>query len=391
MAITKFKDLRFPDNLGTDTVPNYVSFSPMVMKYGGTKELRAGTNAVGAPGNNTSQTGGLGVPTLANVNVNPGTIINNLASGLDGIRGTAADLATAAQQSANILQNSGSFKDALGNFAGRFAQITNLTMSNAISQALGSAIETSPDSANTAGCISLYLPQNLETNSSVDYETAALGGLGTQAVKVASQIDQQSAISSLASLVVGGMQDAISSGNRRSILGIATGQVTNNFSFQVFNSVLHRQFAYEFRMMPKNNTETEVIKNICDLFLFYMLPARAETGEIGFYEVPCQWKIAYKRKGNSLNFHMQPRNCFLQSVDVGYGGDAGNSTFNDGGPMEVSLRLQFVEIEPLYRAGGYFDDDKRKQNQRATLSDDQQKANTSSPPPGHPEYNRGAR
>ena len=48
---------------------------------------------------------------------------------------------------------------------------------------------------------------------------------------------------------------------------------------------------------------------------------------------------------------MQPKNCFLQSVDVGYGGDAGNSTYNDGAPFEVTIRLQFIEIEPLYRKG----------------------------------------
>ena len=54
----------------------------------------------------------------------------------------------------------------------------------------------------------------------------------------------------------------------------------------------------------------------------------------------------------------------MQSVDVGYGGDPGNSTYNDGGPMEVTLRLQFVEIEPLYREGGYFNDNEVAQNIR---------------------------
>ena len=59
---------------------------------------------------------------------------------------------------------------------------------------------------------------------------------------------------------------------------------------------------------------------------------------------------------------MQPRNCFLQSVDVGYGGDAQNSTYNDGAPMEVTIRLQFIEVEPLYRIGQFTSQDSTSSN-----------------------------
>ena len=44
-----FKSLKFPENVGSDQVPNYVRFVPKIIKYGGTQSLRAGTNAVGAP------------------------------------------------------------------------------------------------------------------------------------------------------------------------------------------------------------------------------------------------------------------------------------------------------------------------------------------------------
>lgn len=277
-----------------------------------------------------------------------GGIAGNLAAGIGGIAQTAAGLTNAVNSAVNTLTSQPlsikSVFGAAGQLIGRFADITGTT--------LDFGLKTLPDQLKTAGSINLYLPQNLETNSSVDYETAALGGLGVQAVRTAtSKLGEQAALQGMGNILKGGFQDLLSSGNRRAIVGIATNRVTNNFSFQVFNSVLHRQFSYEFRMMPKNSNESKVIKEICDHFLFYMLPARDNQGEVGFYEVPCQWEIKYMRKDGPLGFHMQPKNCFLQSVDVSYGGDPQNSTFNDGAPMEVNLRLQFIEIEPLYRSG----------------------------------------
>lgn len=338
MSGFSFKSYRFPETLGTDEVPNYVRFVPKIVQYGGTEDLMKGSNGISSPSNNPQYTRGASL----------GGIAGNLAAGIGGLAQTAAGITNAVGDAVNSITSQPlsikSVFGAAGQLVGRFADITGTT--------LDFGLKTLPDQLKTAGSINLYLPQNLETNSSVDYETAALGGIGVQAVRTAkSDLGDAAALKGLGNVTKGAFQDLLSSGNRRAIVGIATNRVTNNFSFQVFNSVLHRQFSYEFRMMPKNSNESKVIKEICDHFLFYMLPARDNSGEVGFYEVPCQWEIKYMRKGGPLNFHMQPKNCFLQSVDVSYGGEAQNSTFNDGAPMEINLRLQFIEIEPLYREG----------------------------------------
>ena len=338
MAGFNFRSLRFPENLGTTDVPNYIRFVPKLMKYGGTENLMQGSNAINPAAGN---------PTYSPLNNSIGAIAGNIAAGVGGLAQTAASLTNAVSSTANQLSSAPlsvkSVFGAAGNIVGKFADITGTT--------LDFGLKTLPDQLKSAGSINLYLPQNLETNSSVDYETAAIGGIGVQAVKTASQLENISTLEALGNIAAGTIQDLLSSGNRRAITGIATNRVTNNFSFQVFNSVLHRQFSYEFRMMPKNGNEAKVIKQICDQFLYFMLPARDNSSDIGFYEVPCQWEIKYMREGGPLNFHMQPKSCFLQSVDVGYGGEAGNSTYNDGAPIETTIRLQFIEIEPLYRAG----------------------------------------
>lgn len=353
MAIPKFKDLRFPRNLGTSDVPNYINFTPMLMEYGGTKKLTQGSNAVSHP---SSRTGGQGSPSYSASVSNPTSIVENFQQGIDGLSQTAASVAIEAQKASAAISSGQDPLRVATTALGRLAQITNTTLEHSLKNLDVFSITTDRDKIKSAGTISLYLPQELTTNSSVDYETAALGGMGVQAVETASQIESIGFLDGLGKLIQGGLQDALGSGNRRAIIGVAQNIVTNNFSFQVFNSVLHRQFQYSFRLMPKDGEESKVIKELCDLFLFYMLPARAMAGDIGFYEIPCQWQIEYRRGDAKLQYHQQPKNCFLTSVDVQYGGDAGNSTYNDGAPMEINLSLQFVEIEPLYREGEFFNE-----------------------------------
>lgn len=346
-----YKSLRFPRNVGTNEVPNYVRFVPKVVQYGGSKTLRQGANEVGAPslGGSSSITQGSVFTGLGGVAENIQAAVSNIQAFGDGVNSTVGSITSAVQDASNQFSNSpGSFTDLVKAGGSVISKVLDISGGDLLS-----GLAMGKDTLQSVGSINLYMPQNLETNSSVDYETAALGGTGA-GVAEASRAENLDAGAIAGQLIPGGIQDLLSSGNRRAVLGIATNRVTNNFSFQVFNSVLHRQFAYEFRMMAKDENESKTIKEISDMFLFFMLPARTTEGNIGLYEVPCQWEIEYLRKGASLNYHMQPRNCFLQSVDVSYGGDAGNSTYNDGAPMDVTIRLQFIEIEPLYRQGSPF-------------------------------------
>ncbi len=368
-----FKSLRFPRNVGTDQVPNYIRFVPKVIKYGGSESLRKGSNGVGAPSVGGGSANGIipgsVVQGLGGLVGNATAALGNFQSAAAGVQQTIGAVTGAMTEAANAFSNS---PTAVGGLIGAGQSLVK-NIFDINSKHLSFGISVKPDTLQSAGSINLYLPQSLETNSSVDYETAALGGVGVGAAE-ASRAERADFSSTVGQLLPGAIQDLVSSGNRRAILGVATNRVSNNFSFQVFNSVLHRQFAYEFRLVAKDENESASIKEICDMFLYFMLPSRVEESGIGLYEVPCQWEIQYQRKGNAMQFHMQPKNCFLQSVDVSYGGEAGNSTYNDGAPMDVTLRLQFIEIEPLYRKGDPFTPE--------PLSKTEKSLSTSSVPPG---------
>lgn len=377
MAIPSFGNLRYPANVGTShEYPNFIRFEPSIVNYGGSQSLKTGSNSVG-PGNQSSAALG-------------GSLGNSIGSFSDAIDQIEGGIQSVAQGAVDAVDNFRQFGNAIVkgdvNTIGKFIQGTV----KILGQDLELGVKTLKDTKHSAGSINMFLPFELRSNASVDYATAQLGGLGTAAVDVVSDIDKIGLTGASEKLIPGALQDFLSTGNKKSIIGIATGQVANNFSFQVFNSVLHRQFNYSFRMMPKDNNESKIIKNICDKFLYFMLPSRTNVGGLGYYEVPCQWDISYMRQGDKLQYHQQPKACFLQNVDVQYGGDTQNSLFNDGAPMEVTLTLQFVEIEPLYRETSFNPEGNKKANALLNKHKAEMAKVENTPPPGHPQYNYGA-
>lgn len=92
------------------------------------------------------------------------------------------------------------------------------------------------------------------------------------------------------------------------------------------------------------------------------------------------------RQGDKLQYHQQPKACFLQNVDVQYGGDTQNSLFNDGAPMEVTLTLQFVEIEPLYRETSFNPEGNKKANALLNKHKAEMAKVENKPPPDQDKY-----
>lgn len=330
----RFISLRFPEDVGTQNVPAYIRFTPQTVKYGGTE----GMNPINKP-NLQYGTG------LASSGIERGGILDQIRGQIGGV---VESFSTAAKSSISALGNifrGASFNSSvseLSKIVSGSIKIGDFTVS------LGQ--KTKPDTLKTEGSINLYLPDGLITTSSVSYDKFEAG----QKLPVIQQMAERGDVSreDIGKLAGAAVGDAIrSAGNINAIQSMVTGKLVNNFSFQLFNGVNHRQFEYAFTLIPKNEKEAKEIKNICDTFLFLMLPARSSQASIHFYEVPCQWKIEYQYLGKNLEFHLQPKACFLQNVIVEYGSNTGNTLHTDGSPLMTKLSLQFVEIEPLYRKG----------------------------------------
>lgn len=337
-SVSRFPALRYPANLGTAEAPVYVRFTPQQVMYGKTTGFKPAANV---PANLSR---GLNIG-LAGVGQNP---LQQLQSQVGGL---VDNLANAAKQTATQISNifqSGDIGAALGQVLNGRVQIGNTTISF--------GAQTAGDRLKTQGSISLYLPDNLSNNVTASYAAESIGATGAEVAKGVERFQSKGDRVSALSDTVGGVAKGAftdlfsSSGKLQALTAITQGKIVNPFSYQIFNGVQHRQFQYDFKLVPRNAGDSKTIKAICDMFLYWMLPAKSQTEDFHFFDIPCQWKIEYQRLGNDIEFLQAPSSCFLSNVTTKYNGDGNNHTHRDGAPLSVDLSLTFLEIEPLYRA-----------------------------------------
>lgn len=195
--------------------------------------------------------------------------------------------------------------------------------------------------------VALPLPDTFFANTNVAYSESNAGGV--QAALIGAAGDAP--VSEVFELSVKGiMSDLV-----RTLKPVGTaiaatsGKVVNPFAFQVFSSVGTRKFSYTWNMTARNEAESQAIKDICDIFQFAMLPKRDNDQAIHFLEIPYQFDVKYYYENSLAKFYDQPQKCYLESVNITYGGDSGNQQFSDGSPVSVNLALTFSEIQPMFR------------------------------------------
>jgi hypothetical protein len=126
-------------------------------------------------------------------------------------------------------------------------------------------------------------------------------------------------------------------------LGSAT--TPNPFREQIFKSVDNRTFNFDYKFLPRSANEATNVENIIRQFKFHMHPEISAGGL--FYIYPSEFNIEYRYQGKE-NLHINRiSTCVLENMSVDYGSQAGFNTFADGTPTEITMRLQFKELETM--------------------------------------------
>ena len=141
----------------------------------------------------------------------------------------------------------------------------------------------------------------------------------------------------------------------RTLAAIETGSVITPKMELMFKGVGRRSFSFTFTFMPQERMEAAVVHRIIEDFKLHMHPEFVKTGIVRQQTIPDIYEIAYwTATGPNKNLHRIGK-CFLEKVDVKYGGDK-FQTFegvvpgrSDGAPIKTELTLQFREIEILDR------------------------------------------
>ena len=120
-----------------------------------------------------------------------------------------------------------------------------------------------------------------------------------------------------------------------------------------FKGIDKRKFSYTFKMMPRSQDESDEIKKIIDMFKFHMLPEMLDASSRGrLMGYPSTFDIKYMYQNAENNYLNKVSECYLESMDVDYGGDRYRTfkpTSAGAPPTEVTITLQFGEIELITR------------------------------------------
>jgi len=120
-----------------------------------------------------------------------------------------------------------------------------------------------------------------------------------------------------------------------------------------FKGIDKRKFTYTFKMMPRSQDESDEIKKIVDMFKFHMLPEMLQASSRGrLMGYPSTFDIKYMYQNAENNYLNKVSECYLESMDVDYGGDRYRTfkpTSAGAPPTEVTITLQFGEIELITR------------------------------------------
>ena len=170
----------------------------------------------------------------------------------------------------------------------------------------------------------------------------ALGGASNALNTLSKDPNQQnSLIAGLVAKAIGGNVGV------NQIISRATGQVLNPNLELLFNGVNLRQFDFNFEFFPRNLKEAEEVKQIIRCLKYAMVPKRGDNKL--FIKAPYVFQLQYM-KGNSPHPFL---NKFLPmamtNISVNYTASNRYSTFHDGTPTHMNMRLEFKELNPIYK------------------------------------------
>jgi len=129
-----------------------------------------------------------------------------------------------------------------------------------------------------------------------------------------------------------------------SILARESGQILNPNMELLFNGVTLRTFRFSFKMTPRDNKESDSVKNIIRTLKKHM----AARGGGTFLETPHVFNLSYNKGNIPHPFLHKFKPCFLKDMSVNYTGENVYTTYSDGTPVSMTMDLTFQEMFPIY-------------------------------------------
>tara|TARA_B100001113_G_scaffold313518_1_gene278588 strand:- start:801 stop:2108 length:1308 start_codon:yes stop_codon:yes gene_type:complete len=121
------------------------------------------------------------------------------------------------------------------------------------------------------------------------------------------------------------------------------GEIINPNLELLFSGPTLRNFTFNFKLTPRYEKESQIIRTIIKSFKRNMAP-KGSGGTV--LRTPNVFQIEYM--GKAKDYLNRMKICALKNVAVNYTGDGTFATYQDGAPISSMLTLSFTELTPIY-------------------------------------------
>ena len=209
----------------------------------------------------------------------------------------------------------------------------------------------------------LYMPEDIAQDATRSWDEASFGPLQLAGLRAAGTVIGQEGDfwtkikeaagdamdpQNLDALIRGAAAKAgetISGVNQNQITGGLIGQVLNPNLEVMFNRVGLRTFNFRWMLVPRNERESRIIKEMIWQFKKASAPELAQAG--WFTTVPHVFRIQYKTGSQANPWLNKIKACALTSIQVNHTASGSWSTLEDGAPTATALQLQFKELKAI--------------------------------------------
>ena len=134
----------------------------------------------------------------------------------------------------------------------------------------------------------------------------------------------------------------------KGILARTEGKIINPNMELIFNSPQLRDFSFTWKMSPRSEAESIVIKKIIRMFKQSMAPQKTEA-EL-FLRAPNTYKLQFIHAATRKEHDFLPliKECAMTGFNVNYTPDGNYATYRNSAMVAVELSFTFKELEPIF-------------------------------------------
>ena len=199
--------------------------------------------------------------------------------------------------------------------------------------------------------IILPMPQNLTVSDGWNWEMLSFqkGAIG-EAVSglVSGGGDLEGAGAVMGSKIAGGLANVLMENGER-LFEAANRVAFNPRKEMLFNEPNQRNFTFEYDFAPRNQQDSEALRDILSLFKIHAAPERIENGAL--FKYPSEFQIVFHTGDGENGFISRIARTALKSLQTSYTNAGVFSALNgNGSPSHIKVTLEFGELELLDRS-----------------------------------------